>query len=318
MKDIPIDVANFCGLVVATLMYGLFLAMFASTIGPLWRHRHQMKFVLTVIISLVVITTINAGLMVAKNYEAFIKFREGPGGVVGSFQTLRAAMNPGTNVFLPFAGVLADTLICWRLYIIWSRRWWIVAFPIILLVAESIAALTGCITSSLQSKRYGSHRSAFPAGDFIVGACTVIVNLFCSPLIIGRLYWLGRDANMPDTRRIFHTTIIRLAESGALFTLTTIVWTCFTIVPEFPGIWTFIAYVYAMVVGIAPMLIVMHLNATVTSGLRDIEPGDAQGLPRPSLSTIAFRPQTSGASLQLDRWEYTDSVQMNDMEGKVG
>ncbi|KAG9001031.1 hypothetical protein FRB94_004963 [Tulasnella sp. JGI-2019a] len=240
--------------------------MFAKSLPVLWYRRKQAKFALGVIFSLLVITTLNIARLVAVNYGAFIKYRESRG-VDAFFENEWPLILPLQTSMLSRLSLLAgitttDAFIIWRLYFVWPR-WWIVAAPIAFLITESTLAIGLCIMSSLHAESIGV--------TFVCGFSAIMVNLLCTPLIAGRLRWLGRRSQPRGTRELCNTIVVRLIESGSLYTFSLIIYMTFTLMPGYFGVSTFLCYVFTMVVAIAPMLLVLRLKILLTSEMNVID-----------------------------------------------
>ncbi|KAG8985617.1 hypothetical protein FRB93_005775 [Tulasnella sp. JGI-2019a] len=134
----------------------------------------------------------------------------------------------------------------------------------------------------------------------VCGIATDMVNLICTPMIVGRLWWLGSRGKPEHSRSVYNDLVVGFIESSSLYTITQIVYIDFTFTPGYFGISTFLTYVFTMVVAIAPMLLVLHLNTTVNSEMHVVEfkatdDNDKARPPQKSVgivsTTIAFRPQ---------------------------
>ncbi|KAG8985609.1 hypothetical protein FRB94_004954 [Tulasnella sp. JGI-2019a] len=318
MADIPLDVAHFLGLIVAVGLYGMPLA------SPTKPERfsshprsHRTKFVLTVTLCLFVITTVNIGIFIAVNYSAFITHRENLG-VEAYFGTVWSLIIPLqsavlSRVFLALAVFTSDTLLLWRLHAVWSRNWWVIAVPAAFLAVEAALSITLCTMAALQT---GSVNATIACS-----VATAMVNVISTPLIAGRLWWLGGRNGPRGTRSLYKTIVVRLVESGSLYTVTLLVYMGFNFTPQYLGVATFLTYVFTLVVTIAPLLLILQLDTSIASEMHVVDPDrrskdDLASPPQRSVglvsTTIAFnrQPPTSsfGLQQQLDsRITQTDS-----------
>ncbi|KAG9029189.1 hypothetical protein FRB95_005603 [Tulasnella sp. JGI-2019a] len=297
MADIPLDVAHFLGLIVAICLYGIFFSMSVTSVSRLWGRRHRTKFVLGVTFSLFVITTVNLGIFIAVNYGAFIRYRESLG--VEAYFDEWSLINPLqsamlSRIFLAAAVFTSEVFILWRLYIIWPRPWWIVAVPAAFLATEAASPHKGSVNATL-----------------VCAFSTAMVNLLCTPLIAGRLWWIGGQGQPRGTREMCNTIVVRLVESGSLYTFSLIVYMIFTFVPGHFGVCTFLTYGFTMIVAIAPMLLILRLNIPLASEMHIIdfdatERADGRALPfRQAVcmvsTTIAFNPHPPTLSFQSEQ-----------------
>ncbi|KAG8872241.1 hypothetical protein FRB97_007837 [Tulasnella sp. 331] len=303
MVDIPLDAAHFMGLIFSMGLYGIFLTMFSSSIRPLWNRRHRGTFVLIITICLFITTTGNVAIFIAVNYNAFVRYRQNPG-VEAYLQAewtlivpLESAVLP--SVFMAIAIFVCDLLLLWRLHLVWSKHRWVVIVPATFLFIESVLSTVLCVMAALHT---GSLDTTIACG-----IATDLVNFICTPLIAGRLWWVGRRGERQDTRSLYMTLVTRFIESGSLYTMTQIVYMGFTFTPGYPGVSTFLTYIFTMVIAIAPMLLVLHLNMTTVSEMHPVafqvttRQGGGEGvIPPRSMglisTTIAFNPVPFGSS----------------------
>ncbi|KAG9003928.1 hypothetical protein FRB94_002773 [Tulasnella sp. JGI-2019a] len=294
------------GLILAVWMYGMVLCMFASTIRPLWNRRHRGKLVLVITICLLITSTANIAVSIGKAYSGFISHRESPG-VVEYFSGW-TVYDPLSSFFLAAAVVTADSLLIFRLFTIWSQNRWIVAAPIGLVLIECVAAILLCVMSAMPSKAaYSSDFEVHVVAILLSGACTILVNLICTPCIVGRLWWVGRQGHAMDSRNYYTVVIVRLVEGGSLYTITLFVWIVFQVMPTYPAVGQLTNYIFIMIIAIAPMLIVLHLNSTTASEMNEVvydgPRSDGQGgqaIPALGVgsTTIAFRPMGCARTTQ--------------------
>ncbi|KAG9029179.1 hypothetical protein FRB95_005593, partial [Tulasnella sp. JGI-2019a] len=300
---------------------------------------HRTKFVLTVTLCLFVITTVNIGIFIAVNYSAFITHRENLG-VEAYFGTVWSLIIPLqsavlSRVFLALAVFTSDTLLLWRLHAVWSRNWWVIAVPAAFLAVEAALSITLCTMAALQT---GSVNATIACS-----VATAMVNVISTPLIAGRLWcvtvqyirstlrrrslisaahrWLGGRNGPRGTRSLYKTIVVRLVESGSLYTVTLLVYMGFNFTPQYLGVATFLTYVFTLVVTIAPLLLILQLDTSIASEMHVVDPDrrskdDLASPPQRSVglvsTTIAFnrQPPTSsfGLQQQLDsRITQTDS-----------
>ncbi|KAG8852817.1 hypothetical protein FRB96_008505 [Tulasnella sp. 330] len=146
--------------------------------------------------------------------------------------------------------------------------------------------------------------------------CTVLTNLICTPSIVGRLWWIGRRGQIKETRSFYTVVIVRLIESGGLYTATLIIWVVFQVLPTYPNIGNLTNYIFIMIIAIAPMMIVIRLNAGASGPveMRNVvfdesaEGTDGQAAPKSNngivSTTIAFKAMQSGGTQNSRITEY--------------
>ncbi|KAG8985612.1 hypothetical protein FRB93_005770 [Tulasnella sp. JGI-2019a] len=311
MKDIPLDVAHFAGLLVALYLYGILIVMFAASIRPLWNRRHRSKFVLVVTICVFVIATVNMGIYISMNYNAFTKYKSREEAVAYLNEVysptipLRKAIL--SDFFLAATTIASDVLLIWRVYVIWSRNVWIIVPPIFFLVLETGGELFLVVEAFLHPQ---PGKTGYPAVLIMSAISIALLNVMCTVSIVGRLWWIGGKNVQPrETRSLYKTIVMRMIESGTLYTVTLLVFAIFSTLGSYPGIATFVVYAFIMIAAIAPMLLVMHLNATTRSEMHIVEenvtggrrfPSDLEAtLPQDGIgravTSIRLSPMSSGA-----------------------
>ncbi|KAG8992905.1 hypothetical protein FRB94_011197 [Tulasnella sp. JGI-2019a] len=124
------------------------------------------------------------------------------------------------------AGITADSLFCWRLYVIWSRNVRIILLPAFLLVSNFIVYTIVVVTDFLTAHRPKDPRyNAINKATLLWGLSIIIVHTtYITLFIIGRLWWVGRAANRnkimsPEEvkRNRYYGAINALAQSGAIY-----------------------------------------------------------------------------------------------------
>ncbi|KAG9023669.1 hypothetical protein FRB95_012644 [Tulasnella sp. JGI-2019a] len=229
MRDMKLDVANFLGLLVSLMMYGLYLVMFFATIEDQWRRRKRIPVAVYVTICLFATTTGNVALFIADFYNAWANC--GDVDVIEYFANTRTPILPLRYLFITISGAIADVLMCWRLYIIWSRNLRILIFPVLLLCIEVVLSVLLCALSFVGYRSTGKYHKTYLVMSIIAGACTLIMNMTCTALIVGKL-WSARHKSLAIERRSLYKAVsITLIESGTLYTGTLLAWIIAILIP---------------------------------------------------------------------------------------
>ncbi|KAG9007776.1 hypothetical protein FRB93_007167 [Tulasnella sp. JGI-2019a] len=257
-SSMPLDVANFLGLMVALIMYGFYLVMFFGTIGDQWSRRKRSPIAVWVTICLFGTTTGNIALFIADDYNAW--FNNQGVGVTNYFANTWTPIVPLRYLLIAMSGVAADVLICWRLFVIWTRNPRIVIFPAFFLCIEVVLAIFVCALSFVGYSSTGKYHNTYLSVSIIAGACTLITNVTCTALIVGRIWYARRKSLTRERRSLYKAVSIILVESGTLYTGTLLAWIIAILTPDGYGVYCFIEHILAMVMSIAPMLIILHLH----------------------------------------------------------
>ncbi|KAG8883812.1 hypothetical protein FRB97_005815 [Tulasnella sp. 331] len=166
-----------------------------------------------------------------------------------------------SHYFIECAEIMADVLLIWRLYVIWHKNKKIIILPAVLLASDFAMGTTIWLMAIITgiNRRASQFSQAFFVLSIVNSTCALLLNVYSTTLVISRLWWDSRRASTPQTRGLYKTVIVSLVESGAMFTVTLILYSLFILL-EIDGLTAFSQYVFTMVIAIAPMLIVIHLH----------------------------------------------------------
>ncbi|KAJ3781860.1 hypothetical protein GGU10DRAFT_437025, partial [Lentinula aff. detonsa] len=139
--------------------------------------------------------------------------------------------------------VLADSILIWRVWVLWNCRWTVVVFPICLVLASASKtkssynnlreALTEVQASSYgfvyQVSKINSTSAEFsdvfnPQAEnwsLVFGSCILVTNLLCTGLIASRIWWQNRQLQITLGRRMasrrYQAIFFAILESGAIY-----------------------------------------------------------------------------------------------------
>ncbi|KAG8883478.1 hypothetical protein FRB98_003107 [Tulasnella sp. 332] len=204
--DLPVDTAHLLGLAVSMLMYGWYISMFLRVIEGLWARRRRSRVVVWVTIGLFLVTTLNLMLCAVDEYNAWIKHRTDPGVVAYFSLTNFMTIRPVIYGLMTTAMTSADILVIWRLYAIWNKSNLIIILPAVLLVSDFAIGATVSITAIVIGSNFGgAHHKALTIANTMSSTNGVLLNVSSTALAV----------------------IVSLVESGALFTVTLVLFTVF-------------------------------------------------------------------------------------------
>ncbi|KAG8978927.1 hypothetical protein FRB94_012275 [Tulasnella sp. JGI-2019a] len=305
MADISLDTANFFGLLLSVWLYGLFLRMFLASIWPLWTRRHRSggRFIVAVTLWLFVTATSHIVISVAKGYDRFIECRD-----VAEYSEADYLLKVTIDGWIFLLAIWnVEVILIWRLWVVWSGDWRVTLLPIVLFTIEFVVGMVPCFQIGPSKAFDNAYHGARSMEEKIVASvCLCLVNAICTPFVIARLWWIGRRAQIPQTRSLYRTVAFRLVESGSLYTVASLVWISFHLPSGrmYPGYSVFINYMFQMIVAVAPMMIFKHLSQKIVPEVLNINIPELQcredvtrpgRLPSDAISTvIAFRPSPPG------------------------
>ncbi|KAG8890887.1 hypothetical protein FRB98_002907 [Tulasnella sp. 332] len=259
MGDIDINVAHLLGWAIGMAFYGLYVGLFAITMWVLRNHQHNRGFVFWGIVGLFIISTTQICISSAESYDAWIKNAGYPGGSGNWFIADSNPWQPVKDTFVYLGTVFADSLVCWRVYVVWSHNKWVLIAPILLLAASTVSgALVVFFESRTVEVNADTYLNTSNNLTIIVIVCTLLTNLITTSLIAGRLWWINRQVRAVASRRSsrYRKVIAAMIESGSLYTITMLILIILFGAGMINGVYL-AAYIVPMVIGIFPTLIVL-------------------------------------------------------------
>ncbi|KAG9032195.1 hypothetical protein FRB95_001822, partial [Tulasnella sp. JGI-2019a] len=180
----------------------VFLNMFLSSIRPLWNRRlcPGGGFVLGAMCYLFISATANIAINIATGYDTFSMAPNNAG--PSNEYSLKTILS---GWFCMLGIWTAESTLIWRLWAVWSRSWRIVAFPIALLCIEIGSFLVLCGRTGLHQVLEYPHQNHYEIEEIISSVSFLLINLICSPLVIVRLWWVGRRVQTNQTRSLYRT-----------------------------------------------------------------------------------------------------------------
>ncbi|KAG8966134.1 hypothetical protein FRC03_012459 [Tulasnella sp. 419] len=182
---------------------------------------------------------------------------------LGYFQKKRFRQKYATIVstLQTISVLLSDSLICWRLYVVWNRRKAILLVPILLLIA-----LTGSGSMFTAFSFIGAQQGAtgFPKYETcltVTGFISLSVNIVVTILICWKIWRIGREipTGMEMASKRYHSVMHALIESGGIYSVVVIFFIAFRL-SGWKATSIFVSYIVPQVTGIAPTMIVIRLH----------------------------------------------------------
>ncbi|KAF8636429.1 hypothetical protein AX17_003611 [Amanita inopinata Kibby_2008] len=155
--------------------------------------------------------------------------------------TLRSLRHQGTILFTgiitftleSLAAVITDAVLVFRCWVVYSKSWRIAILPLLLLLVNvALLIITTYLATINLTQR---HDAVFRRLDHLneaFYACTIAINIYATSAIIFRIWSVARKNNTSGHRLRF--TIRIVAESGLLYTLTSIMLLCATSIRRSP------------------------------------------------------------------------------------
>ncbi|KAJ7031274.1 hypothetical protein C8F04DRAFT_1111439 [Mycena alexandri] len=221
---------------IGTFFYGIYLVLFCICIYILLHRPHNRanNVLLVTAVALFTLSTIQTVLNIVLGASDIDGINIPYDNILLAKSMLYAVNN-----------VIADGLVIYRCYVIWSYNIYVIIVPIVMLVVTSVFAF------DLQ----------LPLAPFFV--TTLATNLFVTALTAGRIWWICRQASGHlkaggDKRSA--TSISIIVESGAIYSLAVLMYLVLgaipsTVVAQQPSV-----EMLTQVVGIVPTLVIVRVG----------------------------------------------------------
>ncbi|KAG8966131.1 hypothetical protein FRC03_012456 [Tulasnella sp. 419] len=157
--------------------------------------------------------------------------------------------------------LLSDSLICWRLYVVWNRSKAVLIVPVLLLITLTVSG------SVIVALTFICRKSGRPC-DAVVDrwlrasvALTLTVNILVTSLICWKIWRIGKDipAGMETSARRYEAVMYALIESGGIYSIGVLIYAIVDAV-QLTNVLDIIRYIMPQIVGIVPTLIVIRLH----------------------------------------------------------
>lgn len=281
----------FAGAMIGAIFYGIVVVLFfqcmAALLVPVRRADGGTKWALVAhTVAMFSFVTIYTTTELIIQSASYIDNREFPGvegvlppGPVGyQYLTYFEAANVIRNLMFILNNWLADALLLYRCYIIYSMNRWVIAFPSLVYLASLVTGITYLYHSS----RPGNPTTVFVAiNHFGIPhhSISVSLNVLLTTMIVARLVLHSRnvrEAMGASTTGLYNTIIAMVVESCALFAISFLV---------FVGLWAAgspVASVFFSVLVetqvIAPFLVIRRVTRRNASTSSTIVPGKTSSI----------------------------------------
>ncbi|KDR66675.1 hypothetical protein GALMADRAFT_147729 [Galerina marginata CBS 339.88] len=262
---------------VTTIFWSFFLITFVKCLRALlldeWRTDFQPRSAINwsmvaVSVSFFVFGTLDVVLGFYHNIKAFILYT-GPGGSDGEFTKLSDWVNVMKGVNLLMQTLIGDGVLIYRLWVVYSRSWKVIALPILLWLSTGALAgriLFGEITTATGTVR-NSNIKEFTIPLWI---CTIVLNITATSFLVYRIIRVDRENSQngvlsfgsnvspPHARKKrsrLQRIIFIIVESGLMYTFITFI----TVIVSNSNARYITSDVEVQVVGIAFNLIIIRV-----------------------------------------------------------
>jgi len=298
MSFFSADDATFIGFIVEGILWGLYIPIFALSIGSLlWSKRTGKAtnwFTIIATAILFALCTVHFSLNFSRIYDGLL-LHPNPK-VPISQQTFTSLLS---NVAFTTTDFVAQTVLIYRCWRIYDKNLWVVAFPILLSLGSFATGLTGVIML-LMIVSTGVQELPVVLVSLGISSFTISlgVNVLVTMLILARIYSISttwRSMNKSTNQNGVGIALEAFIESGALFMLAQLVFVLLFATKN-NGQLVGVA-IAAQIYGIAPTLLVARV--AVEQSMRKTR--QIPQFSRSGATTLSSR--TGSEEIKVSQWE---------------
>ncbi|CCM06865.1 uncharacterized protein FIBRA_09171 [Fibroporia radiculosa] len=275
----PIDESSLIAGWVESFIWGVYSVLFGLSIRQIVLNGYSRfnKVSTAAIIILYCLATVHASLVLARLIQGFIVYRDtiGP---VAYFSGVGYKINLAKEAIYITAIILGDSVVVWRLYVVWSKNIWVAMLPILLILGTAITGYACIAQWELPTVNYTD--SVFWAtAMYSISLCTnVVVTITTAARIWYMIYQTERILGVVESR--YFRVIMLILESGFILAAAKVIeLTLFELTGDdetYGGnkaVWIVLESM-PQLMGILPTLIVLAVNTGFTrkDGIYTVHP----------------------------------------------
>ncbi|KZO89934.1 hypothetical protein CALVIDRAFT_433302 [Calocera viscosa TUFC12733] len=217
--SLPLDTATLAGLFTSSILYGIFVVLFIAALYILLykRKTKQPNYILiSAAITMFLVNTTVLAISFARVDDAFIILRNAPGGPIADLELLAQWKEVTRTALTCSYFCLADAVLIYRCWIVWSKNFWIVLFPIILFIASATVDIFMVV--AMANLNSGDSIFATALHDWIeaVISLTLAQNIIVTLLIVFRIWKVNMSTALSAAGSLRPVMSIIL-ESGVIY-----------------------------------------------------------------------------------------------------
>lgn len=217
----PPDEAKIVSIFVQTLLYGAYVVVFGLTIWILVLRRSRKdpirKTMLGISIVMFVLATMHIGVNYTRIINAFIIFRDEPGGPAAYFNQLSNFTQLFGSAIYVAQTLVGDSVVLYRCYHVWNRNIYVIAFPGILLLGSTVTGI-GILYSFAkvvpQAEIFVAELQQWIVSFF---SMTLATNIICTALVASRIWHVN---HLSMAHGSLHPILLLVIESGMVYSAT--------------------------------------------------------------------------------------------------
>ncbi|KAJ7473745.1 hypothetical protein B0H11DRAFT_2035858, partial [Mycena galericulata] len=226
--SLSLNSVNLAALVIATLFYGMYAVLFCISMYLFVRKYHSTHtshksrktgsvFKSTVFVSailLFLVVTLHWTIIVYRTFFAFVSLDQGIEAEI-FFANLATVTVLVQNCALAVAVFIGDSLITYRLWVVWAHSKLVLVVPSVSIVAMTVSSFVSTYTTAHTSDVFGDPWLKF--GTIM----TLVTNIYCTAFITWKIWTITRISMPSDGTNLRHFLII-VVESAGFYTLWTV------------------------------------------------------------------------------------------------
>ncbi|KAH7869478.1 uncharacterized protein C8R40DRAFT_733910 [Lentinula edodes] len=223
---------QFISLFCETCFYGMYTVLFMTLLVN-YRERpatsRSVQIIRAITIFQYCMVTVHISLAFYQNYLAFTVFDDAE----TEFNKLGAASYTLAQLAIEWTNcACADSILIWRVWILWNHSLYVVILPIILVIVSTTSGYLVCwsmnaVDSSASSDFGDLFGPAVEKWAILLAICVMLTNIICTGMIAGRIWWHNRETQkamgLDGMPHKYRTIFYGILESGALYLLAWIV-----------------------------------------------------------------------------------------------
>ncbi|KAF4565428.1 hypothetical protein EYR36_001999 [Pleurotus pulmonarius] len=221
MGAISLELANFLALVLETLLYGSFTVLFFAAIYVIIYKRTVINITLLSTVSAIwILSTVHLVLDILRATEAFVRQKDG--GPLLYYLNLSNPLQAAKTAVYVTLTLVGDGFVIFRCFIVWGRTWWIIPFPLMLLLGTAIAGFGATYEFSHAAPGAEVFLPAIVPWITSFIALTLSTNVVCTSLIVFRLLRVHRAVKDFAQSGVAKSVLIMVMESAAVYSASVI------------------------------------------------------------------------------------------------
>ncbi|KAF8151529.1 hypothetical protein B0H34DRAFT_728007 [Crassisporium funariophilum] len=230
-ESFPIDAAQVVGLFMESVFYGIFLVTFFACLRVLlwleggFKPVHSInKKMLVAALLMFTFASLDVAFHLRHNLDAFVHYDGDPIDEFAKTSYWVNVMKMGCYVAQTFVG---DAILLFRCWIVYSRKWYIVALPILLWLGTTVCgAMTIYVEATLDDPGAGLNASSLVPFITSMLSLTLATNVLTTSLIVHRILKIRNQLKHRSTvasKSPLTNVVVVLIESGLIYTLSIII-----------------------------------------------------------------------------------------------